>query len=61
MGHLPITGPRSSLATLAEMPGRTFYIHMNNTNPILDHASPEAARVERAGVGIAHDGLELSL
>jgi pyrroloquinoline quinone biosynthesis protein B len=61
MGHLPITGPESSLATLAEMPGQSFYIHMNNTNPILDRASPEAARVERAGVRIARDGLELEL
>jgi pyrroloquinoline quinone biosynthesis protein B len=35
MGHVPITGPESSLAALAELPGRTLYIHMNNTNPIL--------------------------
>lgn len=61
MGHLPITGPASSLATLAELPGRTFYIHMNNTNPVLDAASPEAARVRRAGVEIAADGLELEV
>jgi len=61
MGHIPITGPASSLATLAELPGRTFYIHMNNTNPVLDAASPEAARVRRAGVEIAADGLELEI
>ena len=61
MGHLPITGPDSSLAALAALPGRSFYIHMNNTNPVLDLASPERARVERAGVAIAEDGLELSL
>jgi pyrroloquinoline quinone biosynthesis protein B len=61
MGHLPITGPESSLATLAEMPGRTLYIHMNNTNPVLDAGSPETARVRRAGVEIAADGQELEL
>jgi pyrroloquinoline quinone biosynthesis protein B len=61
MGHLPITGPDSSIATLAEMPGRTLYIHMNNTNPILDAGSPEAARVRRAGVEIAADGQEIAL
>lgn len=61
MGHLPITGPDASLATLAGLPGRTWYIHMNNTNPVLDASSPERARVERAGVGIASDGLELEL
>jgi pyrroloquinoline quinone biosynthesis protein B len=61
MGHLPITGPESSLATLAELPGRTFYLHMNNTNPILDRDSPEAARVAAVGVGIAFDGMEVEL
>lgn len=61
MGHLPITGPESSLATLAELPGRSFYIHMNNTNPILDRESPEAARVAAVGVGVAFDGMEITL
>jgi pyrroloquinoline quinone biosynthesis protein B len=61
MGHVPITGPEGSLARLASLPGRTFYLHMNATNPILDPDSPEAARVRAAGVGIASDGLELSL
>jgi pyrroloquinoline quinone biosynthesis protein B len=59
MGHVPITGPDGSLAPLAELPGRTYYIHMNNTNPVLDRASPERGRVERAGVGIADDGMEI--
>ena len=61
MGHVPITGPESSLATLAELPGRTIYIHMNNTNPILDRDSTEAARIRNAGVEIAIDGMELEL
>lgn len=61
MGHLPITGAVSSLAALAELPGRSFYIHMNNTNPILDAASPERARVRRAGVEVASDGMEIEL
>ena len=59
MGHVPITGPDGSLAALAGMPGRTYYIHMNCTNPVLDAASPERARVQRAGVEIACDGMEL--
>jgi pyrroloquinoline quinone biosynthesis protein B len=59
MGHLPITGEDSSLATLAALPGRTVYIHMNNTNPILDEDSPEAARVRCAGIEIAVDGMEI--
>lgn len=61
MGHIPITGPDSSLASLAELPGRSFYIHMNGTNPILVAGSPEEGRVLRTGVEIAQDGLEISL
>ncbi len=61
MGHVPITGDGGSLEVLADMPGRTVYIHINNTNPILDAASPEAARVRQAGIEIAQDGMELTL
>jgi pyrroloquinoline quinone biosynthesis protein B len=61
MGHLPIAGAEGSLARLAEIPGRTLYIHMNNTNPVLDADSPEAAEVARAGVEIASDGQEFEV
>ena len=61
MGHLPIAGAEGSLARLAEIPGRTLYIHMNNTNPVLDANSPEAAEVARAGVEIASDGQEFEV
>jgi len=61
MGHAPIAGPEGTLAALAGLPGRTFYVHMNGTNPVLDAASPERARVRRAGVEIAEDGLEIEL
>ncbi len=61
MGHLPITGAESSLERLAGLRGRRFYIHLNNSNPVLDPHSPEALRVRRAGVEIARDGLELEL
>jgi pyrroloquinoline quinone biosynthesis protein B len=61
MGHAPIAGPDGTLASLAGMSGRTYYVHMNCTNPVLDAASPERARVRRAGVEIADDGLEIEL
>ncbi|MDJ0786038.1 MAG: pyrroloquinoline quinone biosynthesis protein PqqB [Myxococcota bacterium] len=61
MGHVPITGEGGSLELLEGMPGRTVYIHINNTNPILDADSPEAARVRQAGITIAMDGMELEL
>lgn len=59
MGHLPITGPGGSLLPLSKLGGRTFYIHMNNTNPVLDADSPERAHVRACGVEIAEDGMEL--
>lgn len=61
MGHVPMTGPGGSLALLAALPGRSYYVHLNNTNPALDERSPEAAAVARAGVRIARDGEELAL
>jgi pyrroloquinoline quinone biosynthesis protein B len=61
MGHLPITGPGGSLTELAGLPGRTLYIHMNNTNPVLDRNSKERARVEGCGVEIAADGMDIEL
>ena len=59
MGHTPISGPDGSLDALRKLPGRTVYIHMNNTNPVLDEHSGAAATVRAAGVEIAMDGMEL--
>ncbi|MEE9608492.1 MAG: pyrroloquinoline quinone biosynthesis protein PqqB [Myxococcota bacterium] len=61
MGHVPITGEGGSLEPLSKLSGRTLYIHMNNTNPILDAESPEAERVRRAGIEIAADGQEFAV
>jgi pyrroloquinoline quinone biosynthesis protein B len=61
MGHAPIGGADGSLASLAGLPGRTLYVHLNNTNPVLDAGSPEAAAVRRAGLEVAADGMELEL
>jgi pyrroloquinoline quinone biosynthesis protein B len=51
------------LAWLERLPARTrkILIHINNTNPILDEASREAALVRELGVEVAWDGLEISL
>jgi pyrroloquinoline quinone biosynthesis protein B len=61
MGHLPIGGPDGSLVRLARLPGRSIYIHINNTNPILDANSPQSREVRDAGVEIAHDGMEIEV
>jgi pyrroloquinoline quinone biosynthesis protein B len=62
MGHLPIDGPGGSLERLAPLPiERKIYIHINNTNPILLEDSPERRVVERHGMEVAVDGLELRI
>jgi pyrroloquinoline quinone biosynthesis protein B len=62
MGHLPIGGPGGSLEQLAGLPvGRTIYIHLNNTNPVLLEDTPERHLVEQHGMEVAVDGLELQM
>jgi pyrroloquinoline quinone biosynthesis protein B len=61
MGHLPVSGPGGSLEIVSGLPGRSIYIHINNTNPMVDAGSDAAALVRAAGVEIAHDGMELEL
>jgi len=62
MSHLPIGGASGSLAQLAHInvPQR-YYIHINNTNPILREDSAEHAAVSAAGWRVAYDGLEFEL
>ncbi len=61
MGHVPIAGPGGSLEQLAGLSARRLYIHLNNTNPVLDARSPERSEVEAAGVEIADDGQEFEV
>jgi pyrroloquinoline quinone biosynthesis protein B len=62
MGHIPLSGPDGLLAQFpTDAPGRKILFHINNTNPILDEASPEHRQVLEAGFEIAYDGLEISL
>ncbi|APO78403.1 pyrroloquinoline quinone biosynthesis protein PqqB (plasmid) [Rhizobium etli 8C-3] len=62
MGHLHIAGSDGSMAMLAAVaPTRRIYVHINNTNPILDESSPEAAAVRAAGWEIGYDGMEIGI
>lgn len=62
MGHLPIAGPDGSLERLARLPAkRKIYIHVNNTNPILDESSAERRRLREKGIEIGFDGMELEV
>ncbi|WP_280155892.1 pyrroloquinoline quinone biosynthesis protein PqqB [Piscinibacter sp. XHJ-5] len=69
MGHLPqrdrlIDGAlqRGMMTVLAGLPARhKLLVHINNTNPILDPDSPERRELERHGIEVAHDGMEIVL
>lgn len=59
MGHMPIHGEGGSLQWLSELPSKTkAFIHINNTNPILNSSTPEYEAIETAGIAIARDGEE---
>jgi pyrroloquinoline quinone biosynthesis protein B len=62
MGHLAISGDEGSIRRLAEVPiGRRIFVHINNTNPVLDESSVEHEAVRAAGWEIGHDGMEIEL
>jgi pyrroloquinoline quinone biosynthesis protein B len=59
MGHIPI---QESLRLLKDIKvGRRMYIHLNNTNPILNEASAEYQAVRDAGWEVAEDNWLLEL
>jgi pyrroloquinoline quinone biosynthesis protein B len=59
MGHLPV---EESLSLLKEVNvGRRMFIHLNNTNPILNEASAEHRAVRQAGWEVAEDNWQLEL
>ncbi len=62
MGHVPIGGQGGSLDWLRglDIP-RKIYTHINNSNPILRKTSRERRLVEKAGVEISHDGMDIHL
>jgi len=61
IGHLPQSGAGGMIEWLAKLPARTrrMLIHINNTNPILDEDSAERATLERAGIEVCEDGMEI--
>jgi pyrroloquinoline quinone biosynthesis protein B len=62
MGHIPISGEGGTLEWLGALGDiKRTYIHINNTNPILDEESDEHARVSAAGFALTHDGQEFEL
>jgi pyrroloquinoline quinone biosynthesis protein B len=62
MGHMPIAGEHGSAVRLAaaDVP-RVVYVHLNNTNPILDERSPERGWLRSLGIEVGHDGMEVTI
>ncbi|MGB0660750.1 MAG: pyrroloquinoline quinone biosynthesis protein PqqB [Mangrovicoccus sp.] len=62
MGHISISGAEGSLAAFADLDIRQkVFVHMNNSNPVLNPASVERSLAEGQGWLIGQDGMELSL
>jgi pyrroloquinoline quinone biosynthesis protein B len=58
MGHQPVT---DTLRALASIETRKIFIHINNTNPMLDEDGEQFQIVQDAGWELGFDGMELIL
>ena len=62
MGHIPVSSSEGSLSRLAGLRRpRKIYVHINNTNPMLDEAGSELRQVRESGWQIAEDGWQYDL
>jgi pyrroloquinoline quinone biosynthesis protein B len=62
MGHVPVSSANGSLARLAHLRRpRRIYVHINNTNPMLNEAGPEHRQVREQGWEIAEDGWQFEI
>ncbi|RMC35733.1 pyrroloquinoline quinone biosynthesis protein PqqB [Paracoccus alkanivorans] len=59
MGHMPAS---EAITELTDAPvARRIFVHMNNSNPLTDPSSPQAAKAEAQGWQIGRDGMEITL
>lgn len=59
MGHMPAAG---SIAALRDVPvERRVFVHMNNSNPLVDPTSPQTHEAEAGGWQVGRDGMEITL
>ena len=62
MGHVNMSGPQGSIASFAVLDvERKIFVHINNSNPVLDANSAERATANNAGWLIGEDGMEVAL
>ena len=58
LGHAPVGGPNGTLQHIAGLENCRVFVHINNTNPMLDRSSHAHDAVVGAGCVIAFDGWE---
>ena len=62
MGHMYISGNKGSMAEIAPLNiARRIYVHINNTNPILQEGSEAEREVIAQGWEVSYDGMEIEL
>ena len=62
MGHIAVSGPNGSVEALRQLNvKRRIYVHINNSNPILDENSDARKFVKAAGWEVGFDGMEVRL
>jgi pyrroloquinoline quinone biosynthesis protein B len=62
MGHVPISGAGGSAERLAALGvRRAIYVHINNTNPVLDDQSAERRSLAERGLEVGSDGMEVEV
>lgn len=62
MGHMSMSGPDGSIAAFEKLDvTRKIYVHINNSNPVLNDNSEERKAVETAGWEVGFDGMEVRL
>jgi pyrroloquinoline quinone biosynthesis protein B len=62
MGHISISGPEGSIAAFKDLDvAKKIYVHINNSNPVLNDNSPERKATEQAGWDVGYDGMEIRL
>jgi pyrroloquinoline quinone biosynthesis protein B len=60
IGHVPMSGSFGTIAQLSGLPSlKRIFVHLNNTNPVLDPRSGAYNAVVEAGWKIGQDGWEL--
>ncbi len=61
IGHIPVEESLRLLENISINVERKMFIHLNNTNPILNQASPEYQTVRQVGWEVAEDNCQLKL